>query len=427
MNMPSTRSILYFIAVIIVSFSILMSCEKDPDDLGRDLIPDTIYAYVDSTELIHSVSIKGDSLVTNKKSRQLFGHRIDPIFGISISELIAEITLIEEDSFNFGTNPHKDSVIFTMSFSGYKGDPQSSIEVFLYEFTDRIESDTNVYSNKDISGKYNPVPLGSGYINFADSALKITITDDDFIQRVFEADDTIFTVDENITQYVNGLYLRPQNWSQEGAILYTEFSEDPGQLSFYYYNDEGDSLSYHLSIGKYSGRFSIYHHDYQGFSINEFLDGGSENDSLIFIQSMGGVNGIIRLPELENWIDSMPVAIIHAKLILTPADTLITGLKESDYPELLNMWLVYPEGGYRYVYDYFINSDTYGGTYDSEANSYVFNITYHIQSYLKGDVDNFDFIITPNNPADELKQVILNGANNQGKDRMKIEIIYAPL
>lgn len=427
MNMLSTRSIQYFIILFIVSFSILIRCEKEPEEMGRNLIPDSIFAYVDSTELIYSISIKGDSLITNKKSRQLFGHRTDPMFGISVSELITEISLIEEDSFSFGTNPKKDSVIFTLSFSGYSGDPNSLIEVYLYEYTDIIEGDTNVYSNKDISGKFNPVILGSGYINFVDSVLRIMITDDDFIQRIFEADDTIFTADENLIQYVHGLYLHPQNQSSEGAILYIDFSNDPGSLSFYYFNDEDDSLDYHFSIGKYSTRFSIYNHDYQGFPINDFFNSGNANDSLVFIQSMGGASGILRLPELENWIDSMPVAINHAKLILKPADTLLTGLEKSDYPELLNMWLVHPEGGYRFVYDYLINTDYYGGEYNSKTNSYVFNISYHIQSFLEGTVDNFDFILTPVNPSDEFRQVILNGANYQGKDKIQIEIIYAPL
>jgi len=209
--------------------------------------------------------------------------------------------------------------------------------------------------------------------------------------------------------------------------MYMEFSEDPGLLSFYYQNDEDDSLNYQLSISRYSTRFSIYNHDYQEFPINDFITGGSENDSVIFIQSMGGANGIIRFPELGNWLDSMPVGINYAKLILKPADTLITGMTPDDYPATLNMWLVHPEGGYRYVYDYLINGDNYGGDYDSKANSYTFNITYHIQSYLQGNLDNFDFVITPANPSDELKQVILNGANYQGEDRIIIEIIYAPL
>lgn len=427
MNMLSKRSIPYFIIVFIVSFSMLISCEKEPQGMGRNLIPDSIFAYIDSTELIYSVSIKGDSLVTNKSSRQLLGHRIDQMFGISVSELITEISLVEQDSFNFGTNPKKDSVIFTLSFSGYSGDPDSQIEVYLYEYTDIIEGDTNVYSNIDISGKFNPVTLGSGYINFKDSALTIRITDDNFIQRIFNADDTVFTANEKLASYVRGLYLHPLNPSSGGAILYTDFSENPGSLSFYYYNDEDDSLDYHFSIGKYSTRFSIYHHDYQGFPINDFFNNGNVNDSLVFIQSMGGASGILRLPELENWMDSMPVAINHAKLILTPADTLVTGLKEEDYPELLNLWLVHTDGGYRFVYDYLINADSYGGQYDSNTNSYIFNISYHIQSFLEGKIDNFDFIITPDNPSDEFRQVILNGANHKGKNKMQMEIIYAPL
>jgi len=405
----------------------MLSCEREPDPIGRDLIPDVISAYVDSTELIHSITVKGDSMITNKKSWQLLGHCINPMFGVSISELITEISLVNKDSFNFGTNPQKDSVLLTISFSGYTGDPNSLIEVYCYEYTEGIRGDTNVYSNTDITGRYNPVPLGSGYINFVDSLLKISITDDNFIRRFFEADDTIFTADEILTGYVHGIYLHPQNNSPGGVILYIDFSEDPGQLSFYYHNDEEVSLDYHLSIGKNSKRFSIYHHDYQGFPIENFISGGNETDSIIFVQSISGANGVIRLPDLENWIDSLPVAINHAKLIIQPADTLITGLSKKEYPQKLNMWLIHPDGGYRYVFDNLINEATFGGGYDSKTNAYIFNITYHIQSFLEGDIGNFDFVITPEYPSNEFTQVILNGANHRGNDKMRIEIIYAPL
>jgi hypothetical protein len=426
-HMLSGKTIPYLVTLSILSFSLLMRCDKEPDDFGRPLIPDSIHVFVDTTERIHSFTIEGDSLVTNKRAIQLFGCRTDPMFGNTISELIAEIFLVDNDSFNFGSNPRADSVIFTLSFTGYAGDPESDIEVFLYEYTEQIEMDTNVYSNKDISGNYNPVVLGSGYVNFVDSVLRINVTNEDFIQKFFDADDTIFTGNEKLIQYIRGLYLHPVTHSAEGAIFYVNFSEDPGRLSFYYYNDDDDSLDYHLAITQYSGRLSIYHHNYQGFPVYDFISGGNESDSLVFIQSAAGVNGMIHLPELESWKDSMPVAINHAKLILKPADTLITGIHSSDYPQLLNMYLVDPSGGYRYVFDYLMNDVTFGGEYNSKTNSYVFNIGYHIQSYLNGDIDNFDFILVPDSPSQIFSQVILCGAEFSGKNRMKIEIIYTPL
>jgi len=425
--MLSGKTIPYLIVLSFLSFSLLIRCDKEPDDFGRPLIPDSIHVFVDTTERVYSVTVKGDSLVTNTRAIQLLGHRTDPMFGNTISELIAEILLIDKDSFNFGSNPHADSVIFTLSFTGYAGDPESDIEAFLYEYTEQIEMDTNVYSNKDISGNYDPVALGSGYVNFADSVLRINVTNEDFIQKFFNADDTIFTGNDKLTQYVRGLYIHPVNHSAEGAICYVNFSEDPGKLSFYYYNDDDDSLDYHLAISQYSGRLSIYHHNYQEFPVYDFLSGGNESDSLVFIQSAAGVNGMIRLPELESWKDSMPVAINHAKLILQPADTLVTGINVSDYPQLLNMYLIDPSGGYRYVFDYLMNSETFGGEYNSETNSYVFNIGYQIQSYLNGDIDNFSFILIPASPSQIFSQVILCGDEYPGKNRMKIEIVYTPL
>ena len=427
MRMLPRKIILYFITLFILSYSLLTRCDKEPDDWGRNLIPDSILVFFDSTELVHSITITSDSMITNNRTIQMLGCRTDPMFGISMSELISEITLYEVDSFNFGNNPVADSVILTLSFTGYSGDPQSTVEIFMYEYTEKIESDTNIYSNKDISGNYNPDILGSGYINFMDSVLKIFVSNEDFIQKLFTADDTVFTDRDIFTQYIHGLYFHPENHATEGAIFYTNFSENQGWLSFYYSNDENDSLYYHLTINQSCEQFCIYNHDYQGFTINEFISTGNESDSLVFIQSMAGVNGIIRLPELELWLDSMPVAINSAKLILKPADTLITGLNKNDYPPLLNMYLVNPSGGYRYVFDYLINPDAYGGIYVSRTNSYVFNIGYHIQSYLDGIIDNFDFILIPNNPTGDYRQIILNGAKFSGKNRMKIEIIYTPL
>ena len=120
----------------------------------------------------------------------------------------------------------------------------------------------------------------------------------------------------------------------------------------------------------------------------------------------------------------MPIAINHAQLIITPKDTLTSGISVQDYPASLDLLRYGEDGVNRFVYDYMLNQATYGGFYDSETNSYRFNLKVHIQSFLNDDIDNLDLILLPASNAETYKQLIIYGGNSNHSDRLRLEIVY---
>ena len=421
-SIPLTLSIL----TLIITLS--GGCEDEPDVLGLDLLPDSIRAYVNNAEIIQAYTREGDSLVSNRNSQFIMGSHIHPVFGQTIASLVTEMSLIEYESYSFGTDPVQDSVILRFDFSGYTGDPLSTLMFHVYEYEEELRTDTNFYSNTDVDGKFNPAVLGTGQINYNDSIIKIFIEDQDFIDKFLLAPDSTYKTNDNFQTYIRGLYIVPELISGEGAVVKLDFVNYPGVLGIYYRNAEEDSLDYFLEVGGGTSKeLSLFEYDLSGSPLEENLNNGDGPDSLVYIASPGVVNAIISFPELESWRDSMPIAINHAQLIITPLDTLSSSIKIQDYPALLELLRYGSDGVNRYVYDYMLNSSTYGGSYDSETNSYSFNLKVHLQSYLNGDLDNVDLILRPGSNAETYNQLILYGGTSNHSGRMRLEIVYTVL
>ena len=420
---------IHFILFILTYIAILsVGCEEKPDILGLDILPDSIRAYCDTSEVVYAFTMETDSVVSNIKSGFLLGSHVDTIFGQTTASIITEFDLIEYGSYSFGTNPMPDSVFIRLDFTGFKGDLMGDMEFFVYEFEEELRTDTNIYSNMDIEGRFNPAVLGSGEINASDSIVKISIEDTDFINKLLMAPDSVYKNNDYLQSYINGLYFVPVLQSGEGAMLDLTLSSYPGVLGIYYRNEEEDSLDYFLEVGgPASKKYNLFTYNFEGTPLAESLNNGTGPDSNVYIGSPGLVNAIIRFPELSFWIDSMPIAINHAQLIITPVDSLSSGIGIRDYPASLDLLRYGEDGVNRFIYDYMLNQTTFGGSYDEETNSYSFNLKVHIQSYLDGNLENLDLILLPGSNAETYKQLIVYGGNSRHPGKMRLEIVYTKL
>jgi len=399
-------------------------CEDKQGILGIDLLPDSIRTYVNTSEAVYSFTRETDSIVSNRGPSFLLGQNRHPVFGDLTASLITEINLVDYESFSFGDDPEHDSVILRIHFTDFVGDLQPSVEYKLYEYEEEIRTDTNIYSNTDIEGKYNPVLLGTGEMDMQDSIIKFSINEQNIIDKFLNAPDTIFKNNDYLQEYIRGFYIVPERRSGDGAMINVNFTNYPSSFTIYFHNNEEDSLYYPLQISSPSKHFNLFEHEFGGSSVEEYLSNGDDPDSVVYIESPGGVGAIIRFPELSTWLDSMPIAINHAQLIITPTDTLTSGIKEQDYPASLDLLRYGEDGVNRFVYDYMLNQATFGGHYDSETNSYRFNLKVHIQSFLNDDIDNLDLILLPASNAETYKQLIIYGGNSNHSDRLKLEIVY---
>ena len=413
----------------LVFFILLSGCESQPDFIGSDLLPsgDNFTVMFDSMEVIYGYNKLGDSLVGSNKNTQLLGSTIDPLFGFSKAAYVTQIEA-SSNSGGFGPNPKIDSVILTLHYEKFQGEDNLSQPIRVYEFMEFIRKDTNYYTNQDISGMYREPELGQGWMSKNDTLIRIPITEDTFINKFLQAEDSILSSSEYIQELMYGLYITGDDVATEGGMATLSADAEGTKLQFYYANDTVDSISQSYTISRVRcQQFNLFSHDYTGYPIEEFLMNTSRNDSLLFVQSMSGVYPKIRFPEFTKWIDSMPVAINEARLIFPVVDTSFS-LQKSEYlPDKLVMFLQESDGGYNYVYDQVIAPESFGGEYQGSFNSYIFTIKMQLQSHAKGDVENLEMILRPGGGNETLTRTVLHGWSEDHLNRTRLEITYTRL
>jgi len=261
-----------------------------------------------------------------------------------------------------------------------------------------------------------------------DTLIRIPITEETFINKFLQAEDSILSSAEYIQELMYGLYITGDDVATEGGIATINADAEGTMLEFYYANDTVDSISQNYTISRQRcQQFNLFSHDYTGYPIGEFLIDTSRNDSLLFIQSMAGVYPKIRFPEFPRWIDSMPVAINEAKLIFPVVDSSLTQQKSENLPSKVVMYLQEPSGRYNFVYDQVVSPESFGGDYQDFSNSYNFTIKVHLQSIAAGDVDNLEMIIRIANGDEVVSRGVLYGWSEDFMKRTRLEITYTRL
>jgi len=413
----------------LVFFMLLSGCESKPDYIGSDLLPsgDNFTVSFDSMEVVYGYTKLGDSLVGSNKNVQLLGSIIDPLFGFSKAEYVTQIEATS-NSGSFGPNPKIDSVILTLQYEKFQGEDNLSQQIRVYEFMEFIRKDTNYYTNQDITDLYRQPELGNGWMSKDDTLIRIPITEETFINKFLQAEDSILSSAEYIQELMYGLYITGDDVATEGGIATINADAEGTMLEFYYANDTVDSISQNYTISRQRcQQFNLFSHDYTGYPIGEFLIDTSRNDSLLFIQSMAGVYPKIRFPEFPRWIDSMPVAINEAKLIFPVVDSSLTQQKSENLPSKVVMYLQEPSGRYNFVYDQVVSPESFGGDYQDFSNSYNFTIKVHLQSIAAGDVDNLEMIIRIANGDEVVSRGVLYGWSEDFMKRTRLEITYTRL
>jgi hypothetical protein len=318
---------------------------------------------------------------------------------------------------NLGEDLSVDSLVLSLQVSSVNGDSLYAHNIHVYELTDTLYTDSTYYSNTFPYGKYNPdVELTGGVFNPSDSLITLTITDPDLLAKFENAPDTLFESISGFRQIFLGLYITTDSVSSEGgSILGINLQDEDTRINMYYQNDTTGTKTLEMFISVNTPRANTFYYDYEGSRATAFSEESGEQDSLMFISSLGGVDTRIDFPDLASWkADSGVVAINKAELYIPVADTLLTGMGIDDYPASLLLFIYNEDIDYDYLYDYRIDSDGnyFGGSYDSQENAYVFNIGMHLQGYLRDDFDDMKMILIANNNGSSYKQVILNGPNH---------------
>jgi hypothetical protein len=245
-------------------------------------------------------------------------------------------------------------------------------------------------------------------------------------KRLMAADSLTLSDNLKFLQYFKGLYLEATDLAQGGSIMKVYSIAAGSGLYLYYHNSDKDSLSFKYSINTNSARVSRFTHNYSTTVFAANLDKQVVQDSLIYLQTTGGLRSKILIPNLGTWSDSTNFTINQAELIFQ-VDSTVSDVKKFLPPEQLVFTAIDKDGKEYLPSDASFSPTYYGGTYNSVDKTYRFNIAKHMQEVIekKTGKENYGFYLSSAFRAATYRRVVLKGATS--KTGIRLNITYSKI
>lgn len=404
--MKNTSSFLKSILALLLIGVLLFSCEKEPSQIGLDIVGDNplTVLFTDTASVqVHSVLV--DSVRTDELIYNILGTVVDPVFGTTNASLYMQYNL-SLANYSFGEQETLDSLVLSVPYqmTTVYGDSLAPLSFNVYELTELLDVDTSYYSNH--TAEYIPTLLGeislvpqpwdSVLIDTTWVAPHFTLRlSDELGQRLLSLEDTIYYNNTDFVESFKGLYFEPVYEGGVGNLTFLDMYGAQSALKLYYHNSASDSLSYSFIPSQNSASFQNFDHlDYVG-SDPEFYRQVIEEDTTLgaekfYMQTLGGVDSYIRFPSLFNNDEFAKYAINEAKLVITDIDPENNLFSQPESMTLLQKRYsdIDSTNNYYYLEDTGGGETYFDGYYNSTSKKYEFRITSFMQKYIAGDFDS---------------------------------------
>ncbi|MDD2382345.1 MAG: DUF4270 domain-containing protein, partial [Mariniphaga sp.] len=426
------------------------SC-NEPNDLGMNLLPSTDLIEINNIvekNSISSYTYTEDAIRTDEATRSLLGIFDDPVFGRTTINFASQFRM--QYTPNYGTNPEADSIMLYLYYRYIYGDSTTTQRINVYELNENLIVDTTsasggtydypYYQNVDLKSMASSEKIGE--IEFVPEIKQDSVYGDTLYQllkiplnisladKLVNADSTHMVNNDQFLEFFKGLYFESEkDAGQGGAIISLEAaagSNFQGSALLVYYNNaenklkaSPDTLYYPYVISKFSARVNSITHDYSGTSFYPNLNTETGNDSLIFLQSTGGLKSKILIDNLIQWRDSANTAINKAELIFQ-IDSVISEVDKYAPPSQLLLLAINEEGKEYIPIDYYFSPLFYNGRLNSQDYTYKFNITQHLQQIIDGETENYGFFLSTARKNSEANRVVIKGHNSHTGIRLII-------
>jgi hypothetical protein len=453
---------LWVLAITMGLIGAFVSCEYNDNELGTDILPpgDNVIVYHDTIFEIDAYTMRGKPLVTSEVTfsgtrLMLLGSMEDTIIGRSTASVVTQYNA--SSSYRPADNLEIDSLYLTLYTYDFLGDVEQDITISVYEFTERVylDFDSTYYSDYDIEGKYDPLPLVQQTISPEDgSSYKFLIEDQDFMDKFMavQSDTNLFYHDSIFKDYFNGFYITAEPVAASGTMARIQLANTQTRLSMRYANDstevdsttERDFAYAHFSIDQYSSqKINVFEHDYTGTHVEEIIDDQEANSPYLYVQGMAGVNTRFSFASLQDWIDQNPIILNSATLVFDVVPEEQSGVRDDDLPDRLMIRTIAEDESYDPIYDYFVllsndpNQEASGfggykkadseGMFSDTTYTYRFNMGLHFQSMLDETISGNDFILQLNKGLNNPKYSKLWSNLPTNECRIRLEIVYLKL
>ncbi|WP_299584065.1 DUF4270 domain-containing protein [uncultured Sunxiuqinia sp.] len=433
----------------------LWSCKEDPNSTGLELLPGSDLKEVDfavDSTTIAAYTENDELLRTDEPNYNIFGTFNDPVFGKTTANLAVQLRLPGYPGFDETTQA--DSLVLYLLYKDFYGDTTTLQSLKVYELEEDVYLDTTDVTGSGDYPYYQDVDLKAlasanviGELDFypvfrMDSTETDTLVqelaiklDQSLAERLVKADSLDMVNNDVFLDFFKGLYIESQDVSEGGALLSLYTLAGGSNLTLHYTQVidtvETDSLSFSYRINTNSARISSFTHDY---STTVFADQLVEHpetpDSLIYLQTLGGLRSKVDIPSLDTWKDSTDFIINKASIVFQ-VDTVASDYNNYQVPSALVLRAIdgektEGEDGYLYLpSDFAVSSALYGGRFNAEDATYTFNITHHLQDIIDGEVTNYGFYLSTLFRNERTRRVVLKGSSSHVG--IRLEVTYTKL
>jgi len=434
---------------------ILWGCKDELSKTGLGILPtgDLVSA---RKAILNKGSIKAYTVTdelqrTDETTNNLLGTFNDPVFGKTIVDFAFQLRL---PSFpNFKKNDIIDSLVLYVAYKELYGDTITPQKLKVYElgsdlvFDDKYYQDVNLKSlaKNEVLADFNYIPKfrRDSLTNLYASTKKYpkdTVTqeiaihlDQSLAKKLMATDSVTLSDNELFIKHFKGLYVESGDLNQGGTIMKTLGS---GLVLYYRKDNDTTKYVYNFKISKNAARVNRFYHDYSKTAFATNLDKKGNQDSLIYLQTTGGLASRILIPNLDNWRDSANIAINKAELIfhvdqtftdtakyLPPYQVILSAITKSVVTN--NDSLYFPS-------DLSFSQAYFGGIYNMADGTYRFNIAKHMQELISKKKDNsgylrdnYGFYLSTADRNKTFGRVVLKGATS--KTGIQVEITYSKI
>lgn len=400
----------------------LFSCEEDPANIGRDILPGSDFDSIVGVDTIGTemYTLYSDSASSMNPANSFLGTSLDPYFGVTSSDFVSQLWLASRWN---ADGLRIDSAMLTLQVTEVVGDMSNPGVLNIYEIDEKLSSDSTYQISRDVPvagllASLQLPSLPSGEIDTV-LTLDLPLSMAEYILRdtaaLYLRSDT-----SDFRDYFKGLYFEyPQ--SDNYHMLELNVKGSGSNIYVYYTNTDTLDRQFALTMNEKCVIYNRYSHDFEQADPDKMIKYINEpvRDTLAYAQSKYGVFTSLALPGLEGLRDRMPIAVNKARLYL-PAYINTDDYSETMIPD--NLLVRYDSAGVkRILTDYLINPAFLDGTYDKVDNQFVVNIASFVQQYLDGDI--IDPVIEIYLPEQSNKNLIIK-ANRDDDTGPRFELTY---
>ncbi len=435
------RKSIVFSATFLLFALVLVSCKKKENLIGTNTIDQNDLlssAGVDTFSLI-TYTVVEDSTITKDNLVSLLGSYNDPTFGQVNGEIFTQLH-IQSLSPDFGdlSTVAIDSFVLGLVYAGYYGKTgNQTIEVFEINDPNGIsnDDDSSYYQFSSVSSDLanNLVLPGHEIVDMNPNTITIISGEETSSQlrihldtnkaRTIMEDAALFPSSfestDAFTDYFKGLHIRTSNGLQsagEGGVMYFNMKTANSKLTVYYTQD-GTQKSFDFIIGGETVHFNKVDMDNTGTRVQDVIDNTSLGQSEYYAQAFKS-RAVVELPTVENIPSN---AVIHSAVIEFSVSHQ-TGVEYEPAP-FIRILKENPDAPGTFMDIGPIGVST-GAQYSSFSKSYSYDLRYHIQQILNGEIENTPLYLSPvfyNSSAD---RIIFNGTETINKTKPSLRILY---